>query len=369
MAEQYHNYAIKQNMFKRSFLSGFTMAGTDGLKCDSEEFRHMFISKRIDGIIEGADWGRLSFEYEIEDDMLITVYALAVDTPSFYNENKYQTYESYFMDPEISMIEKRQFFEETNAMKAVNKSDQLLYGQTGRYLYLMIDVMGRGQGTIRRIQVNNQGDIYMEMLPEVYREYGGFFHRYLSIFSTMYIDFQNQINHVDRLLDIQEAPVELLPVLAHWMGLDVSGDFLNEQQLRLLVKEAYQLNKMKGTKTAMERLTEIILGEKAIVLEKNVICEDTQTEESKIYDSLYGDKIYDVTLLIKSYVPEKQKSQLMFLLNQFKPVRSRLLIYFLDGQSELDNHAYLDMNAWVQESENGYLDERKSLDSMILLNE
>ena len=74
-------------------------------------------------------------------------------------------------------------------------------------------------------------------------------------------------------------------------------------------------------------------------------------------------------LISMPYVPEGQKSQLMFLLNQFKPIRCRLLIHFLDGRDELDSHAYMDMNARISETEMGILDERMSLDGMILLEE
>lgn len=68
-------------------------------------------------------------------------------------------------------------------------------------------------------------------------------------------------------------------------------------------------------------------------------------------------------------MPENQKSQLMFLLNQFKPVRSRLKVRFLDPKGDLDSHTYLDMNAYVQEAENAVLDERQGMDSSILLQE
>ncbi len=360
MAEELHNYKIKENLFKKSFLFGLTVEGIDKLACVKEEFRHVFISGAIDGIEEDAKWGRLRFFYELSEDMVITVYALAVNG---------KMYEEFLYDPNKTILEKRKFFEKLEAVKAVNKNDLLLYEQNGRYLYLMIDIMGMGEGNISEIQVNNKGDICMETFPEVYREYGSFFHRYLSIFSSIYLDFQKEINYVDKLLDLDEAPKELLPILAHWMGVDVSGDFLEEKRLRLLVKEAYQLNKMKGTKAALERLTEIVLGEKAIILEKNVFRNDTQTEDMEIYESLYGDKPYDVTMLIKSYVPENQKSQLMFLINQFKPIRCRLLIHFLEGRGELDSHAYMDMNAQIQELEVGGLDERISMDGMILMEE
>ena len=358
MAEELHTYKIKENLFKKSFLSGFRIDGKDKLVCDAEEYRHIFLSGAVNGIEEDAKWGRLKLSYQLSEEMVITVYALA------FNERHCET---FLFDANRSIGEKRKFFEECGAVKAVNKNDLLLYQLSGKYLYLLIDVIGMGEGEVSKIQVNNKGDVCMDTLPEVYREYGSFLHRYLSVFSSMYLDFQKEINHVHELLDVETAPKDLLPVLAQWMGLDVSGNFLDEEHLKLLVKEAYQLNKMKGTKAALERLTEIVLDEKAIILEKNVFRTHTQTEDIEVYKKLYGDRPYDVTMLIKTYVPEHQKSQLMFLINQFKPVRCRLNIHFLDGRGELDTHTYLDMNAQVQESESGILDERITMDGMSLM--
>ena len=360
MADELHNYRIKNNMIKKSVLVGIKEEGIETLGCIEEENRHVFISSAIDGGQEESTWGRFWFENNLSEEMILTVYAYATD----HREN-----EKILFDCNLSIKEKRDFFLEQGAIKAVNQSDILLLGMKGRFLYVMIDAMGSGKGNISKIRVNNRADICMEVLPEIYQEENGFFHRYLSIFSSMYLNFQEEIQGVYRLLDLESAPVELLPTLAHWMGVDVSGEFLEEQRMRTLVNEAYSLNKMKGTRAALERLTEIVLGEKAIILEKNVFRDNAQTNDEQIYKKLYGERPYDVTLLIKTYVPEGQKSQLMFLLNQFKPIRCRLLIHFLDGRDELDSHAYMDMNARISETEMGILDERMSLDGMILLEE
>ena len=100
-----------------------------------------------------------------------------------------------------------------------------------------------------------------------------------------------------------------------------------------------------------------------------MIRENTQAENRTIYESLYGSGIYDVTLLIHTYVPENQKSQLMFLLNQFKPVRSHFKIKFLDQKGSLDGHVYLDVNAHVLDSQAVVLDQRMEIDGNVMLKE
>ena len=367
--EEYHKYSIRKNRFRRSFLSGLEIEGEESLRCGAGTYRRVFISSPIDGIMEGAGWGRLHLEWELGPDMVVTVYAAAADIQSIWMEDRQISCGDVFYSDEIPPEQKRHLMERLGAKKAVNQQDILLYELEGRYLYLFIDIQGYGEGKISRIWVDNRGDLFMDTFPEVYREHGSFFHRYLSVFSSLYLDFQERIDRVAELMDIDTAPAELLPTFGRWLGGDVSGDFLKENRLRLLIREAYQLNRMKGTKAALQRVSEIILEEKVIILEKNVMREDTQAEDQRLYEELYGEGTYDVTMLISTYVPEHQKSQLMFLLNQFKPVRSRLKIRFLDTKGNLDEHAYMDMNAYVCEAAQGVLDERQGMDGSILLPE
>lgn len=368
MAE-YHKYSIKKNRFRRSFLSGMEIEGEKSLRCEPNTYRRLFITEAIDGVETGAGWGRLHMDWEVTGDMVVTVYAVATDSRYVWQQDQQFSFEEVLHDADTAPELKRNFMEYANAKKAINQKDILLYELEGRYLYILVEVQGLGEGSISNIYVDNQGDLFMDTFPEVYREHGSFFHRYLSVFSSLYMDFQEKIDHVSDMLDIDTAPVELLPTFGRWMGLDISGNFLKEDRLRLLVKEAYQLNRMKGTKAALKRVSEIILGEEVIILEKNVIRSETQAETQELYEDLYGDGTYDVTMLIHTYVPENQKSQLMFLLNQFKPVRSRLKVRFLEAKGDLDSHTYMDMNAFVQEAETGILDERQGMDGSILLQE
>lgn len=367
MAE-YRKYSLKQNRLRRSFLSGFQVKEND-LCCEEEVYHRMYVSDGIDGVEAGALWGRLHMDWTVEEDMVVTVHAAAVDAKNVWQGSRPMHLEKALHDPQIPMEQKSSLMEQLEAKKTVNQKDMLLYELEGRYLYIVIEVYGRGKGQISNLFVDNQGDLFMDTFPEVYREHGSFFHRYMSIFSSVYMDFQEKIQQVPQLLDIDTAPVELLPIFGQWMGLDVSGDFLSEERLRILIKEAYTLNRRKGTRTALARICEIVLGEDVVILEKNVLRENTQADNQELYEDLYGAGTYDVTLLVHTYVPENQKSQLMFLLNQFKPVRSRLKVRFLEQRGSLDSHVYLDMNAVAVDTQGAVLDERVSLDSNVLLEE
>ena len=266
MAE-YHKYSIKKNRFRRGFLSGMEING-DLLRFTEEPYRRLFITEAIDGVEAGARWGRCHLEWEAAEDTMITVYAAASNSQTVWIGEEAVFYKELLHTDAVSADGKRAVMQMMGAEKAVNQQDILLYELEGRYLYLMIEVQGSSAGLLKHIFVDNQGDLFMDTFPEVYRERNSFFHRYLSVFSSLYLDFQQKIDNVAEVLDIDTAPVELLPVFARWMGLDITGDFLKEDKLRMLVREAYSLNRMKGTKAALQRLSEIILGEDVIILEK-----------------------------------------------------------------------------------------------------
>lgn len=271
------------------------------------------------------------------------------------------------MDKEIPAEHKEALFTANEEVEFVNKSDVLLYELEGRYLWIYIEVQGIGEGNISNLRITLPGDNFMKTFPEVYQDYGSFFHRYLSVFSSIYNDFQTDIEHIADKLDIDTAPAEMLPIFAGWLGVDVSGNFLGEVKLRSFVKEIYQLNRYKGTKQVLERLAQIVLEEKVLVGEKNMVEERTATKKQVNTITLYGKTPYDVTILVRNYVEEQKKSQLFFLLQQFVPIRCRLNIVYLQDNGVLDSYCYLDMNAKVYQKEQAILDQNNSLENYRVL--
>lgn len=364
--EERRNYSIKKNRYNTSYLSGFEIDGESRLKCVSQDYAHYVILSQIDGILDDANWGRLKFLNEFDDDVIYNVYIFATNFEEFNRRGTVIGIDEFLLG-EDDINTKKEFFKIVEAKKIVNQNDILLYDLKGRYLHIMVEVLGMSEGYIDKMSINSQGDFYMESLPEVYHEYGSFLHRYLSIFSSLFVDLQEKIEGVDELFDLDKAPVSLLTMFGKWMGIDVSGNFLTEDKLRTLIKEAYELNRMKGTRRALERLTEIVLDEKTVILEKNQLKDETKNKEN--FEALYGKGNYDVTILIKTYVPENQKSQLMFLIKQFVPIRCNLNIRFLDDCNGLDDHMYMDMNTQISDEIIGELDARQVMDGTILLNE
>lgn len=360
-------YSIKKNRLKKSGLFGIDLMENGALTLKRDTDRHLYLPA-IDSAEKGASWGRLSFDCDITENMVLYVRVLAVDDHLVSNGNELYDLDRLLCGDEIPDSEKKQIFEAAGALRTVDKDDILLYDLSGQYLYICIDVVGDGEGTIDNIRIDRLGDNFMDTFPSVYRERGGFFHRFMSVFSTIYNDFEDEIDDLPHYLDIETAPVEMLPTFGSWLGLDLSGDYLPEDSMRALVREGYKLNRMKGTKACLERVIEIMLGERAIILEQNTIrsyMEDGDISVGNLEDA----SIYDVNILIKKKLSDTVRHQLMHLLRQFVPLRSRIHLIRLKDSGILDTDIYMDMNAVLAEESYGVFDEDMEMDDDIVLDE
>lgn len=358
-------YSIKKNRIKNGMCEGMTLQENGTLVMDPHAQRHVLCLRGLDCAQEDGEWGRLSFQAEYPESMTCYVYVRAMNESMFYRSEQLTRIDDFLCNPQESLQLKREFMERVDAKRHVNEKDILMYEQQGRFLYLMIEFVGEGSGWLKNIRVDRQGDPFMQTFPEVYRERNSFFHRYLSVFSSIYKDFQDDIDALPQILDLDTCPPQLLVTYGKWLGIDLECDIQDEQVLRSLVREAYELNRMKGTKRAICRIAQLMLGEEVLLLEHNIMKE--YLEDRVDLTKLYGSSMYDVMMLVEHPVSDLQKSQLMYVLDQFKPLRCRIHIVHLKSDGILDSHSYLDMNARVFEMENAGLDESQVMDGVATL--
>ena len=363
-----NSYSVNKSRIQQGYYSGFELEEDGRLTVAGEEPVHYLCLRAIDSAALDSTWGRLNFEASFSENMVCYLYVAALNEDSFYRNGQPVAIERFLCDSREEIITKKEFFQQVEGLRFVNQKDVLLYGLQGRYLYLLLELTGLGEGWISNIRVDLQGDNFMNTFPEIYRERGGFFHRYISVFSSIYNDFQKDIEALPGILDPDTCQADLLPIYGSWLGIRMGDKFLEEDVLRTLVKEAYRLNRMKGTKAVLERIAEIVLGEKVMVLERNVMEDYIEKEQMAEFEKLYGNSAYDVTILVGESITEVQKSQLLFLLDQFKPVRSRLHIIRRKKAGILDSYSYLDMDARISGQQEGSLDAGQELDGFIRLN-
>ena len=181
----------------------------------------------------------------------------------------------------------------------------------------------------------------------------------------MYADLQDRIDQLPQYLDPDTAPAELLPVFAKWLGLELDGNFLDEECLRRLVKAAPELIAYKGTRHAIQLIVKLFVTGDTYLVEHNLLNREQIVENG----AFNGGAQYDFSLLISQEPDELLLSRLKFLIDQFKPSRSRANIIFLGNRGNLDGYSYLDLNASLLQPASYALDDKHAVFGMVRLEE
>ena len=360
-------FTIKKNRIQRSCLQGFT--SPDGFLLSVDEGTGVagaFLDP-LDSGQKGMQWGRFVMDMTAFEQRAWYVYAYATDEPVISDGSKYLDIGEY-LKSDATVYEKEDFLRRLGAERFAQKSDMLLYACEGRYLFISLIVKGEGMLAVRGMKLDQEGDVFLNIFPEVYRERGSFFHRFVSIFAEIYHDRQAEIDALPDLLDLDKCPAELIPVYAKWLGIELIPDSFPDDVMRSIVKEAWHLNRMKGSKWALERCIELVLGKKPVILEQNTVVSYENREKDDEISSLKPDDRYGVTVLIDQKISEEQKNFLFHLVNQFRPIRSRIKLVELSHDSLLDGNSYLDKNATVFKLKDAVLDNGQ-IDGGVVLSE
>jgi phage tail-like protein len=347
-------YKLGYNRLSRGYREGFSFSADKNLiTTPTDTGVHRIFLRALDkggeDVGKNFCWGRLNFNAELGKDTVYSLTALASDDKTLVHKGEIISIDEILCSYDISSAEKKRLLEQQGGSVFTNVSDMLLYEQEGRYLWLCLEVWGN-EAEFSDFSVYVPGDNFFQTFPEVYRKSGEFFHRYISVFSSLYNDLQEKIEDIDKLIDIDTAPAGILPVFADWLGLD--GDFLSEPQLRALLKIAFDLIKTKGTRHAVEQIVGIFVDKPFYVIENREAINGTP---------------FCFTVLINLPADEKLHACLLFLLNQFKPLRTKARIIFAGDICAIDSNCYLDVNASIVKISTGRLDERSVLNGRFLL--
>ena len=307
-------YRLGRARLSRALLQGFALEGdglhTDGRTGGAEAFLPGLDSARAD-----CPWGRLSLSCSLGPETMLTIRAFASDQNVVRRGDELVEIDHLLTDPQVPRREKERLFLLADGMEHSGAKDVLLTGQNGRWLWLWLEVTGEEPCTLEDMRVYVPGDHFFRTFPQVYQADNDFFQRYISVFSTMYQDLA--------------AP---------------------------------ELMARKGTRWAVEQVVKLFVEGPVYVVERNLLA---PTREGR--EELYGTTPYDFTVMLSCRQDEKLRLRLKFLVDQFRPVRSRCRIVFLEECGGLDAFTYLDINGSVLQNMPGSLDDRKALTGMVYL--
>ncbi len=350
MATDAKIFRINNNRFRRASKQGFSLLENGHLAVDGNESASALFFSKLDSGEKDAVWGRLSIEMDIETEAAFNVYAFASDNDYFLRKGIETGFDEFFMNPDEPFVTKFKAVMLSGGQKFSNLDDILLSRLRGRYLWMGLEVIGSMECEIKGITIFNPGDVFLKTFPEIYKTDDDFFARYLSIFSSIYMDFDRRIEALPNLVDPQTAPVEVLPILADWMGIKIDGGFLEEEKMRLLLKNGYNLSRIKGTRRAISMICRLLLDEEPIIIEKSRLG-SVSALDRETYDKLYSSDPYSFTIILQKHQDEKLYAQLKFLIEQFKPARSKAKIVFLGKAGNMNSYCYLGLNAYLSEYE------------------
>lgn len=238
----------------------------------------------------------------------------------------------------------------------VNIEDALLINAVGRYLWIRIKVDFNYVKNIEQSIVLKKIRLYyprmsfLSYLPAVYQEDAvsrDFLERFLSVFSTIHDEMEENIDNISQYFDPDFAQGEYLKWLSTWLAIS-SDDRWSQETLRQLLKRAPEIYKMRGTRRAIEDMIEIYTGAKPKIVEyfeyKDLL-EDPKERENLV--NLYGDDPYTFTVIVRQeQVRENhQKMALKKILAEEKPAYTEVRLVVLKNNIELGNHTYIGENS------------------------
>lgn len=256
-------------------------------------------------------------------------------------------------------------FADWKSVRRVNTPDLLLHDLEGRYLWVLIRVLGAGTDSsfaIEGFRVEFPWRSFVEYLPEIYQEEGrgSFFERYLCGFQSLYEDLEERVERIPEYLDYESTPPENLPLFADWVGYRSAGWEDTPEQLRTLLGRMGEFETGRGTGRVLLEMLKFVTGRDAVLVEyfKWHDWMSRNREPLQIYQQLYGTNEDVFTVILDGTGEEKQLDQdrLERLLQEFTPLGMEGRLVLLNRSSHMDTHCYLDRNSCLSRPEEAFTD-------------
>lgn len=253
-------------------------AGPQGLALmvPGQRYSHepgLYYSKSLDSGIENCQWHRAALQADIPHGTVLEVYYYSSD-----DRELRVAIDGILADPARSTQQKK---EAINGMipetawvgPERDPADMLFREKTGRYLWLKVALFTYDETvtpSLSGMRIFYPRISYLRYLPAIYQEdpvSREFLERFLSLFESLYFDLETEISRLFRYFDPAATPSGFLPWLASWLDVALEEQW-PEQKKRLLITEAYQLFRIKGTAAGIKRLLEIYTGKAPGILEQ-----------------------------------------------------------------------------------------------------
>lgn len=231
--------------------------------CDARKAGR-FLSRIMDSGEAETIWHRLVMDAWIGENMAIYVSLYSTDSKIQADEVERRWGQGEWTLPGMAPL-----MADFQKLEIRNPEDILLHEVQGRYLWLGMLVWGNGTGSpsIHTIQIYFPKEVWNRYLPEIYQGSNQeFLERFLSIFQSLYEDFETRIRKDTSWLDLLVVDQEMLNWLAGWIDVE-NGHLWTAEHLRQYLMEGAALFGRRGTARGLIRMVEIFTGETPYLVE------------------------------------------------------------------------------------------------------
>lgn len=343
------------NFFNSSLLKGYTTnlkVCNNSLKAKNKTGYSGYFSKTFNTSSSDMTFNRMLLDADFSD-CKTEIIISAFNSDTIVVDDDFVEIDSYLADKDISDEEKISVLKSFSYTRIVNAKDILLYDIKGRYVVVYIGVYTKKESdfTIRGFRVEFPKMSFSEYFPEIYRNNGDFFEKYISLYQSMYLDEEKKIDRIPALLDYETTPDNFVEELASWIGIDNKDNLFTPEQLRYLIKNSDFFQGKKGTAGVLSRLIELYTGQKPIIVEffKWYYLMKKNKSLTDQYKKLYGDggnhfAVIIDTLKLKREIDEKKLKKLI---SSNIPMGSKFNLILLEKCNHTDMNCYLDVNSYI----------------------
>lgn len=327
------------------------------LSSRSDTAKGTLVLKPFDAYEKGMIWDRLTIEATMPKGCKITGHFIATEDEDLYKQIR---------NPLIHETEKVNLLKEHGPLVIHHPEDALLHELKGRYLLGWLTVYAPDTSpVISRIRVYYPKQSLLDYLPEVYQttEHADFLHRYLSIYRSILMDLEEDIDLSPLHLLSKMGTKEDIWWIAETLGLE-SPEIWSEDELRKRVAKAVELSQIRGTKKSIEEVSQFITKLSCFIIEQHDLGrKKADSYLNLLYDKLYGSQPSDFTILVPEdgLASERTYNQLKKALDSVKPAFTSARLVSLQPYLRLDQHAYLGINSTINQPGVLVLDNRSAL--------
>ncbi len=316
----------------------------------------VWISGAMDSTVSETEWHKLQLDADIFHDTQVKIKYYASDRKEIAFRGQWVELDMLLMDQTLPPEQKLNSIQSIWSEALMNPRDALLIRARGRYLWVMVELIGSESNTptMRGLRIYFPRKSYLDSIPAIYqREERSreFIERYLSLYQTILDETEERIRSLPRMFDPDSVSGTSLRWLLGWIGLQAEDHWTNAQ-LRRLVQAAPLLQSLRGTRLALETIIAIYTGEKPIILEYDEIKPIKEHPElTSVADQLYITEPYGFNVLVKPEHAdtETKRVTLQHLIDSYKPAFTVGKLIILQPWVYMDLHSYLGLNTVLSE--------------------